>query len=214
MTVTISSKYVYQLSICNDSQKWGISQGSIYTPLFLLRKMTSCSLICSLAALKGIVPTLHNWCMYLLMGRNILHRGSRPMALHSDMQVTCPFHSPHFIYLALPAMTQFSEWQHSSFSSLPASINGYRHHPSALHTCSSRGLQPNHFTCGHHLFSVDAPVDIHDPSHNFPFFHPREALLVGCRVTTLPSLSCGILFPSPPEEVVLHGVGLVHLFCV
>ena len=113
------------------------------------------------------------------MSRSILHQGSRPMALNSDMWVTCPFHSPHFIYLALPAMTQFSEWQHSSSSSLCTSINGYRHHPSALRTCSFGGLQPNHFTCGLHPSSVDAPVDVHDPSHNFPFFHPREALLVG-----------------------------------
>ena len=177
--------------------------------------MTSCSVFCSLTTLKGIVPTLNNWCRYLSMGRSILHRGSRPMALYSHMQVTCPFHSlPHLIYLALPAMTQFSEWQHSSFGSLSTSINGYRHRPSALHMCSFGGLQPNHFTCGHHLSSVDASVDIHNPSHNFPFFHPREALLVDRQVTALPSLSCGILFPSPPEEVVLHGMGLVHLSCV
>ena len=101
------------------------------------------------------------------------------LVFHSDMQVTYPFHSPLFIYLALPAMTQFSEWQHSSFGSLSASINGYRCHPSASHMCSFQGLQPNHFTCGLHPSSVDALVDIHDPSCNFPFFHPREALLVG-----------------------------------
>ena len=133
------------------------------------------------------------------------------MALHSNMWVTCPFHSPHFIYLALPAMTQFSEWQHSSLGSLSTSISGYGCCPSALHTCSFRGLQPNHFTCGLHLSSVDAPVDVHNPSCNFPFFQPREALLVGHWVTALPSLSCGVLFPSSPKEVVLHGVGLVHL---
>ena len=74
-----------------------------------------------------------------------------------------------------------------------------------------QSLQPNHFTCGLLPSSVVTPVDVHDPSHNFPFFHPREALLVGRWVTTLPCFSCGILSPSPPEEVVLHGVGLVHL---
>ena len=169
--------------------------------------MTSCSVISSLAALKGIVPTLHNQCRYLSVGRSILCQGSRPMALNSGMQVTCPFHSPHFIYLALPAVTQFSEWQQSSSSSLSASINGYRHCPSALCTCSFGGLQPNHFTCGLHPSSVDAPVDVHNPSCNFPFVHPREALLVGHWVTALPSFSCGILFPSPSKEVVLHGGG-------
>ena len=96
---------------------------------------------------------------------------------------------------------------------LPASM-GYRHHPSALHTCSFQGLQPNHFTCGLHPSSVDALVDVHDPSCKFPFFHPREALLVGHQVTTLPFFSCGILTSSPPMEVVLHGMGLVYLSCV
>ena len=101
--------------------------------------------------------------------------------------------------------------KYSSFGSLSASINGYRRHPSALHTCSSRGLQPIRFTCGLHPSSVDAPVDVHGPSCNFPFFHPREALLVGHRVIALPFFSCGDLSSSPPKEVVLHGVGLVHL---
>ena len=133
------------------------------------------------------------------------------MALHPNMWAACPFHSSHFILLALPAMTQFSEWQHSSFGSLSASINRYRRHPSALCMCSSRGLQPNQFTCGLHPSSVDTPVDIHDSSHNFPFFHPREALLVGHWVTALPIFSCGVLSSSAPEEVVLDGVGLVHL---
>ena len=113
--------------------------------------------------------------------------------------------------LGLPTMTQFSEWYHSSFGSLSASVNGYRCHSSALHMCSSEGLQPKHFTCGLHLSSVDALVDVHDPSHNFPFFHPWEAFLVGHWVTTLPFCSCGIICSSPPREVVLQGVGLVHL---
>ena len=122
--------------------------------------------------------------------------------------------TPPIWILALPAMTQFSEWQHSSFGSLSASINGYRHHPSALRTCSSGVQQPNHLTCGLHPSSVDAPVDVHDPSCNFPFFHPWEALLVGRWVTTLPFCSCGIIILSPPKEVVLQGVGLVHLYRV
>ena len=140
------------------------------------------------------------------------------MVNHWPSTLTCrllaPFILPFFIWLALPAMTQFSEWQHSSFSSLSTSINGYRCHPSALHMCSSRGLQPSHFTCGLHLSSMDAPVDVHNPSCNLLFFHPRETLLVGCSVTALPNFSCGILSLSPLEEVVLHGVGLAHLSCV
>ena len=83
--------------------------------------------------------------------------------------------------------------------------------PPALCTCSFQGLQPNHITCGLHPSPVDAPVDVHGRSHNFLFFHSPEALLVGHQVTTLPLSSCGILFFSPLTEVVLHGVGLVHL---
>ena len=52
--------------------------------------------------------------------------------------------TPPILILALPAMTQFSEWQHSSFGSLSTSVNGYRHHLSALHTRSSGVQQPNH----------------------------------------------------------------------
>ena len=98
-----------------------------------------------LAALKDMKPSFYSWCRYLLVGSSILHWSGRPLTLHPDMGAVCPFHSPlHFVRLALPAMTQFSEWQHSSFGSLSASINGYRCHPSALHTCPSGGLQPNH----------------------------------------------------------------------
>ena len=96
---------------------------------------------------------------------------------------------------------------------LPASM-GSDITPSALCTCSFQGLQPHHVTCGLHPSSVDTMVDIHDRSHNFPFIHPREALLVGHWVTGIPLFSCGILFCSLLAEVVLHGVGLVHLSCM
>ena len=162
--------------------------------------------------LKGTIPLLYNRCRYLWGGRSIPCQSGRLFHLfHSNMGATYPFNPPFYFYLALPAVTQFSEWQHSSSGPLSASINGYRCLPSALCMCSFQGPQPSHFTCGLHPSSVDALVDVHSPSCNFPFFHPREALLVGHRVTTLPSCSCGVLLSSPPMEVVLHGVGLVHL---
>ena len=136
-------------------------------------------------------------------------------ALQSDTGVFTHF-TPPIIFSVWPCLP----WPSSVSGSIPFPVHyppvsmGYRHHPSALRTCSFQGLQPNHFTCGLHLSSVDAPVDIHNPSCNFLFFHPREALLVGRQVTALPFLSCGILSSSPPMEVVLHGVGLVHLSCV
>ena len=48
-----------------------------------------------------------------------------------DMGVTYPFHSPHFC-VALPTMTQFCDWSHSSWGSLSASVNGYRCHSLCL----------------------------------------------------------------------------------
>ena len=194
-------------TICGDSQKWGL----YVCPPFSFKEHDLMLCHFSLAALKGIMPSLHNQCRYLSVGRSILHQNARPMALHSNMRATCPFHSP--ISVGWPCLP----WPSSVNGSIPLLVHylpasmGIRCHPSALHMCSSRGLQPNHFTCGLHPSSVDAPVDVHDPSHNFPFFHPREALLVGCQVTALPCFSCGVLSSSPPKEVVLHGVGLVHL---
>ena len=47
------------------------------------------------------------------------------------MGVTYPFHSPHFC-LALPTMTQFCDWLHSSWGSLSASINRHKHHSLCL----------------------------------------------------------------------------------
>ena len=58
---------------------------------------------------------------------------------------------------------------------------------------------------------MDALADVHGKSCNFLFIHPRQVLLVGCWLTTLPLFSCGIIFISPPMEIGLHGVGLVHL---
>ena len=130
------------------------------------------------------------------------------------MGVTYPFHSPLFsVWPCLLWPSSVSGCICHGVHYLPASM-GIDIIPSTLHTCSFRGLQPHHITWGLHPSSVDTLVDVHGRSHNFLFFHPREALLVGHWVTTLPLFSCGIHFISPLTEVVLHGVGLVHLSCV
>ena len=117
----------------------------------------------------------------LSVGRSIPHQRGRQMLsfLLTWGVLTCV--TPPLLGLALPTMTQFHEWLHSSWGSLSASIN--------RHCCYSL-----HLTC---MF--------------LPSSHIREALLVGCQVTALPLFSCDILFLSPLAEVVLHGVGLVHL---
>ena len=64
-----------------------------------------------LAVSEGIKPSLHSQCRYLSVDRNILHWSGIPFTLHPDTEAACPFHSlSHFIWLALPAVTQFSEW--------------------------------------------------------------------------------------------------------
>ena len=126
-----------------------------------------------------------------------------------DTGGTYPFHSPLFVWpcqlwlsivigcILLGFIICQHQWALKPFP-LP-------------HMCSFWGPQPHHLTQGLHPSSVDAPVDVHGRSCNFPLIHPRKAFLVGHWVTTLPLFSCDINFLSPLVEVVLHGVGLVHL---
>ena len=105
-------RYQFEVSItaiCVDSQ-WGYFLGAcMYTPFsFKEHNIVLCHFC--LAALKSIKPSLHIQCRYLSVGRSILYPSGRPMALHPNTWAACPFHSPHYILLALPAMTQFSEW--------------------------------------------------------------------------------------------------------
>ena len=83
--------------------------------------------------------------------------------------------------------------------------------PSAKHMCSFWHQHPHHITCGLHLSSVDALVNVRSRSLSFLLILPGEVLLAGCQVTTIPLYSCGIILSSLPVEVGLHGVGLVHL---
>ena len=127
-----------------------------------------------------------------------------------DMGVTYLFHSPHFC-LALPTMTKFHDWLHWSWGSLSTSINVHGCHSLCLtymyllrSAATSCYLWSSPILCG---CSGRHPWQ----KLQLPIFHPREALLVGHQVTTLPLSSCGVLFFPPLTEVVLHGVGLVHL---
>ena len=101
------------MAICNDSQMNGFRGLYLHPPFFKGAQPHALSFLFGchfcLAALKGIKPSLHSWCRYLSVGRSILHWSCRPLTLHPDMGAACPFHSPS-IWLALPAMTQFSEW--------------------------------------------------------------------------------------------------------
>ena len=118
-------------------------------PLFWEHDLVLCYLgsmfdMVHLAVLEGLQPSPLVRCRFLLVGRSVSCQSSRPSVLHFDMGLLTHFTLPSL--LALPAMTQFSEGQLPSIGSPSAGINGYRCHPSALRTCSSRGLQPKHFT--------------------------------------------------------------------
>ena len=97
-----------------------------------------------LVVLEGLQPSPLVWCRFLSVGGSISHRRSRPSVLHFDTGLLTRFTPPSL--LALPAVTQFSEWQLPSIGSPSAGINRYRCRPSALRMCSSRGLEPKHFT--------------------------------------------------------------------
>ena len=148
-------------------------------------------------SLKGMMLLLYSWWVSLFgwLGAFCI-RETDHFILHSDMGATYLLHSPYFVWPCLPCPSSVSGciplWVHYPPASMGIDII-----PSAWHMCSFQNLQPNHFTCGLHPSSVDDLVDVHGRSCNFPFFHPREAFLVGCWVTTLPLFSCGVPFSSP-----------------
>ena len=64
------------------------------------------------------------------------------------MGVTYSFHSPHFC-LALPTMTQFHDWLHSSWGSLSASINWHQ----CCSLCLMYGFLPRSAATSYYLWS-------------------------------------------------------------
>ena len=127
------------------------------------------------------------------MGRSILHQRSRlhcPSLWHRGY---LPVSLPPFC-LVLHTVTQFCDWSHSSWGSLSTSINGYRH----CSLCLMYMFLPRSAAKSHYLWSspILSGCSSRHPQQKpqVPFFHPREALLVGHQVTAVPLSSCGILF--------------------
>ena len=126
------------------------------------------------------------------------------------MGVTYPFPSPPFC-LALPTVTQFCNWSHSSWGSLSTSVNGYRHHSLSL----TYVFLPRSAVKSHHLWSspVLSGCSSRSPwqKPQLPIFPPRGSftgrLLGVCLITFL--LWC------PPSSISYRGslvwVRLVHL---
>ena len=109
------------------------------------------------------------------------------------MGVTYQFSLPWFC-LALPTMTQFHDWLHSSWGSLSTSANRYRCHSLCLtYVFLLRSAATSHYLRSSPILggcSSRCPWQ----KLQLPIFPPQEDLLVGCWMTALPLSSCGILF--------------------
>ena len=99
-----------------------------------------------------------------------------------------PISLPPFC-LALPTMTQFSDWLHSSLGSLSTSVNGYRH----CSLCLMYVFLPKFAAKSLYLWSspILSGCSSRCPWYKpqLPIFPPQEALLVGYWVTSSPILS-------------------------
>ena len=116
----------------------------------------------------------------LLVGRSIpCQRGGQVLSLVPfDMGGAYPFHS--FLYcLALSTMTQFPEWSHSSLGPPSTSVNGHR----CCSLCLTYVFLLRSAATSCYLWSspILCGCSSRHPSRscNFPFIHPRKALLVG-----------------------------------
>ena len=180
-------------------------------PPFLEEHILVHWLLILVASLKGMMPPLYRqWgSLFRWVGAFCIWEADY-LVLLSDMGVTYPFHSPHFC-LAFPTMTQFCDWSHSSWGSLSTSVNGYRCHSLCLmymfllrSAAKSDYLWSSPILCGcssrHPWQKLQLPV--------FPPKGSFTGRSLGDHLTTF--LLWHPLF-SPPTEVVLHGVGLVHL---
>ena len=85
--------------------------------------------------------------------------------------------------------------------------------PSAKCMQSCRHPLPLHVTWSLHPSSVDAPVDVHGRSCNFPLIQPREVFVARHWMGTRPLATQGVFLLSLPLGVGLTGVGLVHWSC-
>ena len=74
--------------------------------------------------MEGMKPPLYRWQGSLFRRVGVFHiREERGIVIPLDMGVL--IHFTPSICLVLPTMTQFSEWFHSMWGSLSASINGH-----------------------------------------------------------------------------------------
>ena len=114
---------------------------------------------------------------------------------------SCNHDSVPWVVMAAIQSTLWWHWQAGDIYTSAKCMQSCRH-PLLLHVTWS--LHPS---------SVEALVDIHRRSHNFPLIHPREVLLAWHWVTARPLSSHSVISLSLLLGVGLTGMGLVHQSC-
>ena len=123
--------------------------------------------------------------------------------------------TPPCFCLALPTVTQFCDWSHSSWGSLSASINRHQHHS----LCLTYMFLLRSAATSHYLWS--SPV-LCGCSGRCPWQKPQLPVFPPQGSFTGRSLSDHLtifllwhpLFFTSYRGSHVHGVGLVHLSCV
>ena len=126
------------------------------------------------ASLNGMMPPLHRqWGSLFRWVGAFCIREADYLSFFLTQGLLTHFTPPHFVWPCLLWPSSVSGHIPLGVHCLPASM-GIDVVPSAFCTCSFWGLQPSHITCGLHPSSVDAPVDVHSRSCNFPFSIPGK----------------------------------------
>ena len=161
--------------------------------------------------MEGMKPPHYRWqgSLFLWVGAFHIREVDRCCHPYLTWGVLTYFTPPLcFVWPCLPWPSSMSGCIHCGVHYLPARM-GIDVIPSTLHMCSFWGLQPHHITWGLHPSLVDAPVDIHGRSHNFPFFHPRKSFtgrsLGDCLTIVL--LQCPLPFTSYRGSIAWGGAG-------
>ena len=143
------------------------------------------------------------------VGGSTPHQGGRHLPiLPAGIEVTYLLHPPGLVLLTIPQFCKWLRWSQGSPSD--CIYRQWCHSLSQMHVFLLMSAAMSHYLWSTPIF-CGCSGGGHGRSCNFPLIHPREVLLAGHWVTTLPMSSCGGFSISPPVEVGLHGVGLVHL---
>ena len=168
--------------------------------------LVSSLFLSSLFLMEGMKPPLYRWQGSLFQWVGAFHVREVDRCCHSSWHREYLLISlPPLLCLALPTMTQFHEWLHSSGCSLSTSTNGHWHHS----LCLMYMFLPRSAATSCYLrsSSILGGCSGRCPWQKLqlPIFPPQGSFTGRSLGDPLPLFSCDILFLSPLTEVVLHG---------